>query len=117
MPMWPKRRTMVLDVVAEKAPLATDRDGVVRVGRTRVTLDTVVAAFHDGATAEEIAQQYPALQLGEISAVIAWYLGYRDAVDAYLRERERQGALVRQENERRLDPQGVRARLLARREI
>lgn len=38
-----------------------DADGVVRVAGTRVTLDTVVAAFEEGATAEEIAQQYPSL--------------------------------------------------------
>lgn len=40
-------------------PLETDADGVVRVGDTRVTLDTIIMAFTDGATAEEIAQQYP----------------------------------------------------------
>ena len=36
---------MSLTVSAEKALLTTDADGVVRVGGTRVTLDTVVAAF------------------------------------------------------------------------
>ena len=38
-------------------PLTVDEGGVVRVGKTRVTLDTLVAAFFDGATPEEIAQQ------------------------------------------------------------
>lgn len=33
-----------------------DADGVVRVGGTRVTLDTIVFAFEEGATAEEITQ-------------------------------------------------------------
>ncbi|MFN8539302.1 MAG: DUF433 domain-containing protein [Thermomicrobiales bacterium] len=106
---------MALEVIAEKAPLVTDRDGVVRIGQTRVTLDTVVAAFHEGATAEEIAQQYPTLQLGEIYGVIAYYLSHRDAVETYLYERERLGTQVREENERRFDPNGVRERLLARR--
>ena len=36
-------------------PLETDGDGVVRVGNTRVTLDTIIMALTDGATAEEIA--------------------------------------------------------------
>ena len=48
---------MIFEVVADPIPLQTDADGVVRVGGTRVTLDTVVAAFADGATAEERAQR------------------------------------------------------------
>ncbi len=106
---------MALEVRAEKAPLRTDQDGVVRVGQTRVTLDTVVDAFRDGATAEEIAQQYPTLQLAEVYAVIAYYLHHQDVVDAYLRKRGDQAAAVRRENEARFDPRGVRERLLARR--
>lgn len=38
--------------------IETDADGVIRVGGTRVTLDTLVEAFNEGATAEVIAQQY-----------------------------------------------------------
>jgi uncharacterized protein (DUF433 family) len=41
----------------ERVPIHTDIDGMIRVGGTRVTLDTLVAAFDAGATAEEIAQQ------------------------------------------------------------
>ena len=40
----------------EPVPIHTDADGIVRVAGTRVTLDTIVAAFDAGATAEEIAQ-------------------------------------------------------------
>ncbi|WP_248277558.1 hypothetical protein [Brasilonema sp. UFV-L1] len=45
---------MALSIKPEPAPLKTNVDGVVRVGKTRVTLDTVVAVFKQGATAEEI---------------------------------------------------------------
>ena len=48
-----------LSFTTETLPLQADADGAVRVGKTRVTLDTVVAAFSDGATAEEIVQRYP----------------------------------------------------------
>ena len=48
-----------LVIAAEPIPLEADSDGVVRVGGTRVTLGTVVAAFQEGATAEEIVFQYP----------------------------------------------------------
>ncbi len=43
---------ITLPIVTKPIPLETDADGVVRVGGTRVTLDTVVAAFKEGATAE-----------------------------------------------------------------
>ncbi len=62
---------MSLVIVDEPIPLETDADGVVRVGGTRVTLDTVVAAFNEGATAEEIVSQYPTLHLADVYAVIS----------------------------------------------
>jgi hypothetical protein len=86
------------------------------VADTRVTLDTIVGAFSDGATAEEIAQQYSSVGLPEIYSVIGFYLTRRDEVNAYLRERQAQTDQVRQENQLRFDPRLVRERLLARRE-
>jgi len=106
---------MDLEIEKETIPLAADPDGVIRVGGTRVTLNTVVAAFTDGATPEEIGAQYPSLDLADIYAVIAYYLRRREAVEAYLRERDEQRRAVRAENESRFDPHGVRDRLLARR--
>jgi uncharacterized protein (DUF433 family) len=106
---------MIPSTPTETLPLATDADGVVRVGHTRVTLDTIVMAFTEGATAEEIAQQYPSLQLADIYAVIAYYLRHRSTVEAYLRQRTQQAEHVRSHNESRFDPSGVRDRLLARR--
>ncbi len=47
-----------------------------RVAGTRVTLETVVAAFCHGATAEQIAHDYP-LELADIYAVITFYLRQR----------------------------------------
>jgi len=105
---------MTLSITAEPVPLETDVDGVVRVSNTRVTLDTIIAAFHDGATAEEITQQYPALFLADVYAVIAYYLRRHAEVDAYLRKRQQQADAIRYQNEARFDPIGVRDRLLAR---
>lgn len=96
-------------------PLALGADGVARVAATRVTLETLVAAFEEGATAEEIVQQYPSLQLADVDSVIGYYLRRREAVAAYLRDRQAQAATVRSENEFRFDPRGVRARLMAQR--
>lgn len=106
---------MSLQVVAYPVPLTADSHGVVRVARTRVTLDTVVYAFQEGATAEEIAHQYPSLQLADIYAVISYYLRDQGVVDAYLEQRNQQATQVRKENEARTPPDGIRSRLLARR--
>ena len=106
---------MSLAVVTDPTPLFVDADGVVRIGQTRVTLDTVTIAFLEGATAEEIGEQYPLLQLADIYAVIGYYLRHKAEVDRYLEIRRQQAAEVRQENERRCNPIGIRERLLARR--
>lgn len=106
---------MELHAPPEPVPIKTDADGVIRVGGTRITLDTVVAAFDAGATAEEIAQQYPVVMLADIYSVIAYYLRHESEVRAYLARRQQQAEQVRDENERRFDPTGVRERLLARR--
>jgi uncharacterized protein (DUF433 family) len=100
---------------AEPVPITIDRDGVARVEGTRVTLDIVIGTFKDGATPEEIIYKYPSLKLADVYAVIAYYLKATDEVEAYLREREERAKQVRQENEARFDPQGIRERLLARR--
>jgi len=106
---------MVLSSATEVIPLEIDTNGVVRVGKTRVTLDTIIAAFSDGATAEEIVQQYPSLNLADVYHVIGYYLRWPSEVEAYLQQREVQANAVRMQNESRFDPQGVRDRLLARR--
>jgi uncharacterized protein (DUF433 family) len=105
---------MTMTVAAETPPLSADATGVFRVGDSRVTLDTVVGAFRDGATAEEIAEQYPAISLGQVYAVIAYYLAHTAEVDDYLLARERTAAEVRRANERLFEPTGIRARLMAR---
>ena len=99
----------------ERVPIHTDADGVVRVAGTRVTLDTMVAAFDAGATAEEIAQQYSSISLADVYSVIAYYLRHKTEVSAYLHRRQEQAATVREEVERRFPPSDIRERLIARR--
>ncbi|MBE9158130.1 DUF433 domain-containing protein [Nodosilinea sp. LEGE 06152] len=106
---------MALAILAEPAPLTVNLDGVVQVGGTRVTLDTVVTVFKQGATAEEIVYRYPSLRLGDVYASIAFYLNHQEDVEAYLKQRQQQAQKNRQMNEARFDPQGLRDRLLARR--
>lgn len=105
---------MSLTVEPQPVPLTTTAEGVVLVSGTRVTLDTVVGAFLDGATPETIAQQYPSLTLADVYAVISYYLNHRAEVDAYLSQAQTEATRIRQQNEGRWDPAGVRARLIAR---
>jgi uncharacterized protein (DUF433 family) len=106
---------MTLSLEAIRVPLIADPDGVVRVAGTRVTLDTVVAAWREGATAEEIVQQYPTLGLADVYSAIGYYLSRQAEVNEYLSQRGQQADVVRRENEARFSPQGVRERLMARR--
>jgi uncharacterized protein (DUF433 family) len=103
-----------LAIATEPLPLHTDQGGVVRVGGTRITLDSVIYAFKEGSTAEQILEDYPSLRLADVYAVIGYYLRHKEEVDAYLREQGRQAEEVRRQDEARFDRQGIRERLLAR---
>ena len=105
---------MIPSSAPEIMPFKVDPHGVVRVGNTRITLDTVIAAYADGATVEAIVQQYPSLQLADVYYVIGYYLRHASEVEAYLHQRRGQVDTVRHQNEARFDPHGVRDRLLAR---
>jgi uncharacterized protein (DUF433 family) len=88
----------------------------VRVGGTRLTLDTVVGAFKRGDSPQEIAAAFPGLELADVYAVIAYYLRHRPDVDAYLQSQEAKAAENRQKIEARQgDQRGLRERLAARR--
>ena len=61
-----------------------DEHGVMRVGASRVMLDSVVTGFHQGFSPESFQQQYPALSLREVDGAITYYLGHREEVAANL---------------------------------
>jgi|SRR5215831_1061572 len=89
--------------------------GVWHVTGSRVPLDSIIFAYNQGATPEEIVEQFTSVSLGDAYAVIAYYLHNRDEVDRYLEERSAQRAEARRDIESNWDPTGVRDRLLARR--
>ena len=88
---------------------------MIRVRGTRVTLDTVWGAFDEGATAEEIVQQYPSLSLADAYQAIGYCLRNPALVADYLAHQRENSAEVRTSNESRWPPVGIRARLLERR--
>ncbi len=107
---------MTISFAVKPVPLRVDNDDVIRVGNTRVTLDSVVEAFMEGETAEEIAQQFPSLGLVDIYAVISYYLEQKPEIEAYMQQRSRQRQSLKNINEKRNDPHGIRKRLQARRD-
>lgn len=101
-------------LAAEMPPLQQDEGGTIRVGGTRVTLETVVHAWQDGATEREIVEAYDALTLAQVYAVISYSLNHPAEVREYL---ERQQVLAEKSQtkiEKRFPPQELRARLVAR---
>src|SRR5262245_25701646 len=98
----------------EPPPIRLDAEGVLRVGPTRVPIDTVIFAFNQGSTAEEILLRYPTLDLTHIYGVIAYYLWHREVIDAYLEERRKLAEQIQREVEARWPKDGVKERLLAR---
>lgn len=105
---------MTLAVERQAIPLKADQKGLMRVGNTRVTLDTVVYAFEQGNTAEEIVSHYPALQLPNVYAVIAYYLNNQAEVRAYIQQQETETERIWEQIEAKVDYQSFRERLLAR---
>lgn len=107
---------MGLHISMVEVPLETGADGTVRVRGTRVPLDAVITGFSMGQTPEEIADDFPTLRVPDIYAVLAYYMQRRVEVDEYLREREARARATQAEMEARWSPEGVRERLLARRQ-
>lgn len=107
----------ILPLMNEPLPLKADSDEVIRVGNTRVTLDTIIAIFKNGATPEEMIYQFPTLNLTDVYSVISYYLRNEEKVNAYLDQRKNIAQQVRQQNQIGLESANIRKKLLARKNI
>lgn len=103
-----------LVLIAEAPPLI-DRDGILHVGGTRVTLSSVLNAYNDGASADDIQRKFPTLAMADIHAVIAYYLRHRDDVDVYLENQRVNAEELRRRIEERCPTDRLRQRIQARR--
>lgn len=102
---------MPLKIVRIAIPLQTDSDGAIRISHTRITLDTVVTAFNQGLSAEEIVSKFPSLKLGDVYAVIGYYLRRQQEIDTYLHQEEDS---IRKRYPEVFETAGIRERLIAR---
>lgn len=94
--------------------LTKTKAGVWRIGKTRVSLDSIITAFNQGATPEQIVYDFDTLTLAEVYAAISYYLQNRETVDAYLAKRAKQNEKLREANDVRFGHQGIREKLLNR---
>lgn len=96
-------------------PLFKDSGGIYRVTGSRVTLDLIVRAFNRGATAEEIAQDFPAVELADVYQVIGYYLKNASEFNDYFEQRANAETDLIEKHRSEWQPAGLRQRLLARR--
>ena len=106
---------MAPKLLADPIPLRCDASDVLRVADSRVTLDTLVHHYRDGASADEIALRFESLALPEIHAAISYYLNHRAELDEYLALREDRAAETRRDVEMTWKGISIRDRLLSRR--
>ena len=84
-------------------PFRWDEAGGIRIGKSSVTLDSLLASYKRGSTPEEIAVQYSVLSLEEIYTAIAYYLSHPKEMEKYLQQRyqkaqEQRNQFVKQYN-------------------
>ncbi|MEK7764218.1 MAG: DUF433 domain-containing protein [Nitrospirota bacterium] len=72
-------------------------EGSIRIAGTRIAIESIIQSFRDGATPEEICQDFPALSLAQVYDVLAVYLTYQAEVEAYLQKQAQDTAAIRQE--------------------
>jgi uncharacterized protein (DUF433 family) len=95
-------------------PFRWDEAGGIRIGSSRVTLDSILASYHNGSTPEEIAIQFSVLRLEDIYGSITYYLTHRREIDSYLEQRNQKAQQLRAQLAQKHNLVDLRQRLLAR---
>ena len=72
------------------SPYVEERNGGLYIAGARVSLDSIVIHFQEGASPEQIVQSFPTLKLSQVYGAIAYYLENEDVVKEYLAEVERE---------------------------
>jgi uncharacterized protein (DUF433 family) len=67
-------------------PFLHHQDGEIRLVGSRITLFHIVKDWREGASAEQIALDFPGLPLAQVKQVLAFYHANRPAVDEYVRQ-------------------------------
>jgi len=107
---------MPLALAADPPPIRLDSAGAVRVGDTRVRLESVVYRHRQGDTPEEIHECFPTVALSDIYGVVAYYLRHKGEIDAYIAEVDAEADRLQVEIEARYPTRDLREKLRALRD-
>jgi uncharacterized protein (DUF433 family) len=72
----------------EKHYVSIGPNGAMRVGKSGVPLESVLAGFEQGQSPETIRSQYPALTLEEVYGAITYSLAHPQDVQDYLKRQD-----------------------------
>ena len=100
--------------IRQNTPLILGADGTIRIKGSRVSLDVIVRQFKQGATAEQLLEDFPSLTLRDIYGAIYYYLDNTEAVEGYLHQQEDSTAEMRAFLAGQLDSEALRTRIRAR---
>jgi uncharacterized protein (DUF433 family) len=78
--------------VKDGAIIHRKADAGLYIAGSRVSLDSIVYAFQQGSSPEEIQQDWPILSLEQVYGAITYYLANRAQVDEYIRDAEKRFA-------------------------
>jgi len=65
------------------------RNGGYGIIGSRVSLESIIVPFLDGASPETLVDEFPTLTLEQVYGAITFYLAHRPELDVYLKETER----------------------------
>jgi len=75
-------------------------EDAIRIAGTRVSIETILRDYREGASPEEIVLRYPTLSLEQVHAAITYYLANQEKLEAYLELVKRQQEEAWQEQQR-----------------
>lgn len=104
-----------LTITVAPPPLREDEDGVLRIGDSRVTLETVLHAYEAGHAPEEIVRKFPSLRIEDVYETIGYCLRHRAEVERYLENGRKQSEEIRRRVEAQCPPGALAERVRARR--
>lgn len=98
----------------QNTPLMINDDRTIRVKGSRVMLESIVYQFKQGATAEQIVEDFPSLNLRDVYGAIYYYLDNEEAVEECLKKQKEAAAETRELIESKNGSKALRERIRAK---
>lgn len=81
-----------------------EADGALYVAGSRISIESLIAAFRDGESPESIQEAYEVLSLEQVYGAITWCLAHPAEVDEYMRHQDQLWQKAREQSERDSGP-------------